>query len=504
MVPANIPLSKFSHKIVTASVMMATIMQALDTTIANVALPHMQGSLSATQDQMTWVLTCYIVSSAIATPLSGWLAGQIGRRKVLMLSVIGFTIASVLCGMAQSINEIVLFRLFQGVCGAALSPLSQSILFDINSPANFGKAMAGWGMAITLGPILGPALGGWLTDNYNWRWVFYINVPIGIAAFVGLLSAMPETKNAQRSKLDLFGFFTLSLAVSALQLMLDRGSTKDWFNSTEIIVECILAVLGFYWFIVHSLTANKPFISLALFKDRNFVLSNILIFIVGMVMFASLALIPQLLQSLLGYPVVLTGLITAPRGVGVMMAMLLGGKVIDKVDPRKIIACGLLCTAASLWQMMGFSLFTGSMDFITSGFVQGLGIGLVFVALSITAFSTLPGHLRNEGTSLFSLLRNIGSAVGISIVTFLLVRNTQIMHSSLVQHITPYSANNFTMAQVPLDLQSTHGLAMIDGMITKQAAMVAYLDDFKLMLLMTSIAIPFLLLMTNPRKATKS
>jgi DHA2 family multidrug resistance protein len=500
MQQANVVVSDFDHKIITISVMLATVMQALDMTIANVALPHMQGALSATQDQTTWILTFYIISSAITIPFAGWLATQIGRKKVFLFSIVGFTIASVLCGLAESLTQIVIFRVFQGICGAALAPLSQAVLLDINSRENFGKAMATWGMGITVGPILGPALGGWLTNNYNWRWVFYINIPIGILAFIGLFTSMPEIKDESKSRFDFIGFITLSLSVGSLQLMLDRGQARDWFNSIEIVIEALVIIISFYWFIIHTLTHRKPFINPKLFTDRNFMAASIFMFIIGIVMFASLALVPAMLQSLFHYPIITIGIVTAPRGIGTMCAMLIAGKIANKFDARKIMAAGLSFTALSLWQM---SCFAANMDYIpviTSGFIQGFGLGLVYVPISMVAFATLPQHLRNEGTALFSLLRNIGSAVGISIVTFLLIQNTQIMHSTISEHITAYSIHSAAGIANKINSNSLISFAALNARITGQASMISYLNDFKLLLWLTLVSIPPLALLRRAPK----
>ena len=482
------------HRVlITLSVMLASIMQALDNTIANVALPRIQGSLSATQDQMAWVLTSYIIAAAIMTPLSGWLAGQIGRKRVFLFSVVGFTIASALCGLAQSLPEIVLARLLQGLCGAALIPMSQAVLLDINPPERHAKAMALWVMGVTIGPILGPALGGWLTESYNWRWVFYINVPFGILSFLGILTFMPETE-LRKSRFDFFGFTALSFAIGSFQLMLDRGQLKDWFSSTEIWVEAIVAALGFYLFVVHMLTTSKPaFVSPALFKDRNFVTGNVFIFVVGVVLFATLALLPPLLQDLLNYPVVLTGLVTAPRGIGTLAAMFIVGRLMGIVDTRLIIAVGFGLTAFSLWQMTGFYLQMDTPLVVWSGLAQGLGTGFVYVPLAAITFATLSPEFRNEGTALFSLVRNVGSSVGISVVETLLTRNTQMMHSRLGEQITPY--NDVLHAQSPTALSTTHGLAMLNHTVNDQAAMIAYNNDFKLMMVLTLCAIPLVLLL---------
>ena len=489
-----------NHGVITASVMLATIMQALDSTIANVALPRMQGTLSATQDEMGWVLTSYIVAAAITIPLSGWLANEFGRRKVFLVSIVLFTIASALCGIAETLPQIVLFRFLQGVGGAALVPLSQAVLFDINSPKDFGRAMSIWGVGVTMGPILGPALGGWLTDNYSWRWVFYINLPIGVLAFAGLVLTMPESRNAQSSRFDFFGFATLSLGIASLQLMLDRGQLLDWFSSTEIIIEGVAAGLGFYLFIVHMFTSPKPFLNPGLFRDRNFVASNVFIFLVGVVLFATLALLPPMLQNQLQYPVVLTGLVTAPRGFGTLVGMMAVGRLITRFDARLIMAVGLALTAYSLWQMTQYSILMGYWPIITSGVVQGLGVGLVYVPLSTVAFTTLPRALRNEGTAFFNLLRNVGSSIGISVVMFLLTQNTQTLHASLAEHVTPYNvASNPAAIAAHVDVGTAKGLAALNAMITNQGTMIAYIDDFRLMMVLTLLTIPFLLLIKRAK-----
>ena len=479
--------------LITVSVMLASVIQTLDNTIANVALPRIQGSLSATQDQMAWVLTSYIVAAAIMTPLSGWLAGQIGRKKVFLYSVAGFTLASMLCGLAQSLTQMVMARLFQGLCGAALVPLSQAVLLDINPPARHARAMSVWVMGVTLGPIIGPTLGGWLTDNYNWRWVFYINVPVGSLAFAGIASFLPKAA-MRKSRFDFFGFTTLSVAIAALQIMLDRGQLKDWFSSTEIWIETTVAAVAFYCFIIHMLTTTeRPFVSPSLFKDRNFVTGNVFMFVIGVILFATLALLPPLLQDLLNYPVVTTGLVTAPRGVGTIMAMFIVGRIIGKVDTRAIIGLGFVLTSISLWQMTGFDLQMDYSKVVWSGVLQGCGVGLIYVPLATAAFATLTPALRNEGTAMFSLIRNIGSSIGISAVTTLLTRNTQIMHATLGEHVNRFSP--LLRAQLPAGAPSLHTLAGLDATVTGQAAMIAYNDDFKLMMVLALAAMPLVVLL---------
>jgi len=483
--------------LITVSVMLASIMSALDTTIANVALPRMQGSVSATQDQMAWVLTSYIVAAAIMTPLSGWLAGQIGRNRVFLYSVAGFTVASMLCGLAQSLPQIILARLVQGLCGAALVPLSQAVLLDINPLERHARAMAVWVMGVTLGPIIGPALGGWLTENYNWRWVFYINVPFGILAFLGILRFLPEAP-ISKSRFDFFGFSALSVGIAAFQIMLDRGQLRDWFSSTEIWIEATVAVVAAYLFVIHMLTTTEQrFVSPALFKDRNFLTGNVFIFIVGAVLYATLALLPPLLQDLLNYPVVTTGLVTAPRGAGTLAAMFIVGRLMGNVDIRLIIGTGFALAAVSSWQMTGFDLQMDSAMVVWSGLLQGLGTGFVYVPLAAATFATLTPALRNEGTAIFSLTRNLGSSIGISVVNTLLTRNTQIMHATLGEHVTRYSP--VLRARLSGGSPSLHTLAGLNATVTEQAAMIAYNNDFQLMMVLSLAAIPLVFLLRKGR-----
>jgi len=487
--------------LVTVSIMLATIMQALDTTIANVALPHMQGSLAATQDQISWVLTSYIVAAAIMTPPTGFLSARFGRKRLFLASVAGFTVASMLCGAAQTLTQIVVFRLLQGVFGAALVPLSQAVLLDTYPRERHGSAMALWGVGVMVGPILGPTLGGWLTDSYNWRWVFYINLPFGLLALFGILAFVPETERDRR-RFDWFGFATLSIALGALQLVLDRGELKDWFGSTEIVIEAALAGLAFYLFLVQMATAERPFLEPALFKDRNFCIGLFFIFVVGIVLLATLALMPPFLQNLMGYPVITTGFVLAPRGIGTMIAMLIVGRLIGRVDSRLLMLSGLALTALSLWQMADFTTDVSEQTIITSGIIQGLGLGFIFVPLSTITFATLEPRFRTEAAGLFSLMRNIGSSIGVSVVTALLSQYTQINHAILSEHVSPYNP----LLRAPWlpkmwDPAQPSGLAALDAEVTQQAATIAYLNDFRFMMYVTLLAIPLILLLRKPRRA---
>jgi len=491
-----------NRRMITATVMLASILQTLDNTIANVALPHMQGSLSATQEQMTWVLTSYIIAAAIMTPLSGWLATRFGRRQLFLASIFGFTLASVLCGIAQTLPQMVLFRFIQGVAGAALVPMSQAVLLDINPPERHGRAMSVWGQGVLIGPMIGPVLGGWLTDNYSWRWVFYINLPLGILALLGVLAFMPKAQT-RRTDFDFLGFALLAIGIAALQLMLDRGPIADWFGSTEIWIEMTLAALALYLFAVHSATSEHPFIRPALFKDRNFITGNLFIFVVGIVLFATLALLPTMLQTLLNQPVYQAGLLTAPRSLGTLVAMLLAGRLVGRIDSRVIMGTGLLVTAWSLWMMMGFNMQMDGRLVFWSGIVQGFGTGMIYVPLAAMAFATLSGDLRNEGTAMFSLTRNIGSSIGISIVQWLFTSNTQIMHASLSEHVSPYNLAN-TNPDLAAQLASSSGMAAVNAGLTAQSAMIAYIDNFKFMFILTVLALPLLLLVRRSAPSKES
>jgi DHA2 family multidrug resistance protein len=485
--------------LLTACTMLATIMQALDTTIANVALPYMQGSLSASIDQINWVLTSYIVAAAIATPVTGFLEARFGRKRLFLVAVAGFTAASVLCGIAQTLPEMVLFRLVQGLFGASLVPLSQAVLLDSYPKEKHGQAMAMWGVGVMVGPILGPTLGGWLTEVYDWRWVFYINVPIGILTFVGLSAYLSETPT-KKGSFDWFGFAMLSIAIGSFQMMLDRGEQLDWFSSTEIVIEGVVAALAFYLFLVQTFTAKAPFIDPHIFKDRNFTIGLCFIFVVGIILLASLALITPYLQNLMGYPVLTAGLVLAPRGMGTMVAMMIVGRIINRVDARVLLAAGLLLTAEVLWEMTYFTPDVSQWTLVRTGVLQGMGLGFMFVPLSTITFSTLPGMFRTQGTALYSLMRNIGSSIGISLVIFLLTRNTQIVHSELVAHVTPF--NDALGALGPAQFWSratTVGLAALDAEVTKQASIVAYADDFKLMMLVALVALPLIFLLRRAK-----
>jgi MFS transporter, DHA2 family, multidrug resistance protein len=483
----------------TVCVILATLMQALDTTIANVALPYMQGSVAASQDQIAWVLTSYIVAAAIMTPPTGFLAGRFGIKRLFLVAIAGFTFASMLCGMAQSLTQLVLFRVLQGAFGASLVPLSQTVLLGSYPRERQGFAMALFGIGVMIGPVLGPVLGGWLTENYSWRYVFYINLPIGIIDLIGIMIFLPDTARNAGAKLDWFGFGTLSIAIGCLQIVLDRGEQQDWFGSGEIIIEAIIAASAFYLFLVHTFTAKNPFVRPAMFRDRNFAAGMMFIAIVGLTYYASMALQPPYLQGLMDYPVVTAGLVMGPRGVGTMASMLIVGRLVGRADTRVLLAVGLTLTAWSFYQMTGWTPAVSQATIIGITMVQGAGLGFLFVPLSAATLSTLPQSERAEGAGLFSLSRNIGSSVGISVVNSLLVQNTQINHADIAAQITPV---NRALAN-PLiahawDPLTAAGRAALDAMITQQAQIIAYIDDYKMLMIATLVVMPLLIVFRRP------
>jgi DHA2 family multidrug resistance protein len=497
---ASHPLPTAERVIVTIGVMMAVLLQVLDTTIANVALPHMQASLSATQDSINWVLTSYIVASAIALPISGWLADKVGRKRLLLISVVVFTVASVLCATATSLTEMVLFRALQGVGGAFIVPLAQATLFDINPREKHGQAMALFGGGVMIGPILGPVLGGWLTDNYNWRWVFLVNLPVGVICALLMARYMPKTDKHER-RFDLFGFALLAIALGALQMFLDRGEQKDWFSSWEIIVEAGLAIAAAWMFVVHIVTSKHPLFERAMLADRNFATGLAFMEVTGVLLLAGLALLPPLLQNMYGYSVLQSGFLTAPRGVGTLISMLLAGRLTGRIDSRLLVGIGVALMGVSLWMMTGFAIDQPSRPVIVSGVVQGLGLGLIFVPLQSLAFETLAPRLRTTAAALLNLSRNIGGSVGISIVSTQLVRMTQVAHADLARNITEQTIPSAdpTMLQT-IAPQGPVALAFINAEVTRQALFIAYLDDFKLMMMLTFAVLPLLLLMRRGRK----
>ncbi len=500
---AALPVAK--PYLVVIAVMTASLLQVLDTTIANVAIPHMQSALGATPDEISWVLTSYIVASAVALPITGWLSDRVGSRRLFILSTAGFVIASMLCGMAQNIGQMVLFRTIQGVSGAFISPLSQTAMLDVNRPSRQAQMMALWGMGIMAGPILGPILGGWLTENWNWRWVFYVNVPLGIIALLLMIAQLPSRPIVRR-RFDLFGYAMIALAISALQLILDRGNHVDWFESAEIWIYAIVIVCTVWMGGVHFATSRKPTLfSAELFADRSFVVALGFMLALGMVMFATMALLPPMLQHLFGYSVIDTGWVLMPRGVGTLISMQISGVLIRRgFDTRGLVLLGFGLAAVSFWEMSGWSLAVDQTQIVISGFVQGLGMGLLFMPINTSAFAKLAPYLRTDGSSLLNLSRSLGGSLGIAVMTSLLARNIQTSHADLASHVTASMTALIDFSTVDRYQQiGATVLSVLDAEINRQAAMVAYIDNFYLMMWVTMIVTPFGFLLRKPEKIEK-
>ncbi|HLX16292.1 MAG TPA: MDR family MFS transporter [Bradyrhizobium sp.] len=500
--PSAIP--GLRRNMVTICAMTATIMQALDTTIANVALPYMQGSLSASQDQINWVLTSYIVAAAIMTAPVGWIANRFGRKRIFIICAGGFTVASVFCGLARDIDQMVLFRLLQGMFGAALVPLSQAVMLDSYALHERAKAMAIWGMGVMMGPIMGPSLGAWLTETYTWHWVFFVNLPFGIITVLGLLAFMDETKADRGLRFDWFGFAALAVGIGALQVALDRGEQLGWLESSEIIAEFIVSIVGFYYFFAHSLTTAKPFIQFAIFKDRNFIGGCVFMAVMGLVLFSTMALSSPFLQNVIGYPIITAGLLLATRGCGTFVAMMLVGRLMRYFEARTLIISGLSLTCLSLYHVTGWTDQTGVAEIVTVSILQGFGLGLVFVPLSTVAFLTLPNNLRTDGTSMLTLLRNVASSIGISVVIAQLTEGGRRVYAVLNEHVTPFNhAMQMPDVRSLMNMTTDAGRALADVMLTLQAQIIAFSLDYQMLMLFTLCTIPLGLMIGSTKAALR-
>jgi len=492
------------RNMVTICAMTATIMQALDTTIANVALPYMQGSLSASQEQVNWVLTSYIVAAAIMTAPVGWIANRFGRKRVFVICAAGFTVASVLCGLSQDITQIVIARLLQGVFGAALVPLSQAAMLDNYPLHERAKAMAIWGMGVMMGPIMGPWLGAWLTETYSWHWVFFVNLPFGAITVAGLMVFMDETRLDRELRFDWFGFAALAVGIGALQLALDRGEQLGWLESPEIVAELIVAAVGFYYFFAHSLTTERPFVQFAIFKDRNFVTGCLFMVVVGIVLFSTMALGSLLFQNAYGYPILDAGLLLATRGSGTFVAMMLVGRLMRHVEARTLIICGLGLIAVTLYDMTLWTADIPVRTIVINSIIQGFGLGLVFVPLTTAAFLTLPERLRTDGTAMLTLARNVASSIGISVMVAELTQNARHAHAVLTEHVNPFN-DALKMPDVAgiINLNTDAGRALMDMIVSAQAQIIAFSQDFELVALITVCAIPLALMLGSTRASLR-
>jgi DHA2 family multidrug resistance protein len=484
---------------ITGALMLATLMNTLDSTIANVALPHMQGSVSAAADQIVWVLTSYIIATAIMTPLSGWLSLKIGRKTMFLASIVGFTGASVLCGIATSLPELVIFRLLQGIAGASLIPLSQTVMLDIYPQRMIPRVMSIWSAAVIMGPIIGPTLGGWLTEDFSWRWVFYINVPIGILAFLGIWTFMDRDDGGRERPFDFLGFGALVLFIGGFQLLVDRGPTQDWFDSKEIWIETAICLAGLWIFIVQTITAEHPFFHRDLAKDGNFVGTTLFGLFVGVMLFSTSALLPSMMQNLLGYSALQSGIASMTRGVGSLIAFLLVPFLVARLGARTVLLIGILLTSFALWQMGKFDLSMTPRPIEVSGFIQGLGTGLLFAPLNVLAYAKLAPIHRTEGTIVSTMARSLGSSAGISLLQAMLIRDAAVSHSRLSEHITVTDPVLRWAMPSTFSLQSVPGLSALNGELTRQGSMISYDALFSAMAIGCLLLAPSLLLLKPPR-----
>ena len=481
------------------AVMGVSICQFLDLTIANVALPHMQTSLGASMESISWVLTSFIIAGVLVLPLTGWLSDRLGSRNLFIGATIGFVLASMLCGAATSLSQMVVFRALQGVAAAFIGPLSQTIMFDINRPSRQANAMSIWGMTVMIAPISGPFLGGYLTETLSWRWVFYVNLPIGIPALALLWWLLPSRPIVRR-RLDIFGAVMLGLALCGLQLMLDRGQHNDWFEARETVIELLFALSCFWVFLVHTRTVDHPLFESAMVRDPNFLVALGFMVVLGITNVALSSVLPSMYQNVYGYDVIDTGMLMAPRGVGVLITMFVANRLMGKVDTRLLITTGYLLAAASMWTMTRWSLDMGSRQIVMSAFLQGLGLGFVFVPINLLAFSTLLPRHRTDGTTLMTLFRNLGASFGISAIVTVLARNMQTSHADIAASVTSYN--------LPVDPASVAGqlgsvgdaaMTVLNGEVTRQAAMIAYLDNFYMLFWLLLAISPLALLLKKPR-----
>lgn len=510
-IPANSPpledkpfLASHRTGLLMAAVMAMSVCQFIDMTVANVALPHMQTSLNATFDTISWALTSYIIAGVMITPLTGWLSDRFGSRNLFIAACAIFLLASAACGAATSLTQMVLFRALQGIGASFIGTMAQTIMYDINPPSKQARAMSIWGMVVIIGPITGPFLGGFLTEYWNWRWVFYINLPIGIPAIAVLWWLMPSRPIVQR-KLDIFGAAALATGLCALQLMLDRGQHKDWLQSKEIVAELLIVLSAFWVFFIHNRSVKDKLFPTEMMRNSNFLIGVAFMLLMGIANVALAAVMPSLLQQIYGYDVMSAGLLMAPRGCGVMVTMIATNVLIKWVDGRIMIALGYVVSALSLWMMTGWTIEMNSGPIILAGFVQGLGLGLVFMPMNMIAFSSLPGKFRTEGGTLMTLARNLGGSFGISVIITMLTRNTQTSHADIASHVTSSSLPGIDLGAATDRLGSVGGglMSMINGEVSRQAAMIGYIDNFYAMFWLILCFVP-LVVLVRPAKMQQS
>ena len=498
------------RRLVSAAVMLAAFMEVLDTTVVSVSLTHIAGNLSATPNEATWALTSYLVANGVVIPISGWLANQLGRKNLLLISTAGFTIASLLCGIAPSLGLLVIFRVIQGACGGSLQPMSQAVMLEAFPPKQHGKAMAIWAMAIIVAPVLGPVLGGWLTDNFSWRWVFYINLPVGLVSLFLIKTFLKDPPYIRRSSapIDSWGLATLVIWVAALQIMLDKGQEEDWFDSRFIVVLAVAFMIGLVAWVVRELNTRNPVAELHVFGQVTFAAGTILMALIAFVMYGSQVTISIWLQTLLGYPSMQAGLAMMALGLGASLALPVASVLVSRFDPRKVFACGVLGFTFSLYQLMGLNLRIGFWDIFWPQFLQGISMGLVAVPLMVVTVAFIPKERMRNATSLFNMMRNIGGGVGISLVGTMLIRRGQEHTNLLVGNITPYSPLVQSLLTAVRGLFAGSGPVLADQqayatlfrLVQREATMVALVRVFQSLGLLTLALLPLIALTKRPPK----
>ncbi len=508
---ASVPQERHVNPwIIAVAVMLGTFMEVLDTTVVNVSLPHIAGNLSASVDEATWVLTSYLVSNAIVLPMTGWLSNQFGRKRILMTSIAGFTLSSVACGMSPSLPLLIVFRVIQGATGGGLQPLSQAIMLEAFPPEQRGKAMAFWGLGIVVAPMLGPVMGGWITENYSWRWVFYINLPVGILALImsQLFIFDPKYISRRSSRIDYWGIGLLAVGMGALQVMLDKGQEEDWFGSHFILILAVIAAVGLLGFVFNELFENQPIVSLRVFKNRTYATGVLVMTVLGFVLYGATVLIPIYLQQLLGYSALDAGWAMLPRGLGSFIAMPFVGILMSKVEARKLLAVGLAVAAYSLWALSHVNLNAGYWDVFWPQFIQGLSMGFVFVPLTTVTHDTIAKEQMGNATSLFNLMRNIGASIGIAMVTTITARHTQMNINVLgstvtnsnpaTQQMTSAAKAWFMSQGMDATTAGKQAVGAVWGMLQQQASMVAFIHAFRFLAIMFVLMLPLIFIMKPP------
>lgn len=502
---------RFNPWLIAISVMLATFMEVLDTAVANVSLPHIAGSLSATPEEATWVLTSYLVSNAIVLPMTAWLGSQFGRKRFLIACIVVFTLASALCGAATSLGMLVMARILQGAGGGALQPIAQAVLMESFPPARRGTAMAAFAMGVIVAPILGPTLGGWITDNYSWRWVFYINLPVGAVAILmthAFIEDPPYIRAARQRRVDYLGFGLMVAFLGTLQLVLDRGQEVDWFAAPWVRWCALISAAGFAAFVARELATDAPLVNLRVLADRNFAIGTALITVLGVVLYGTTALLPLFLQTLLGYPALQSGLAVSPRGLGALTASILVGRLIGRIDSRLLIGAGFGLAAGSGLVYSRMNLDIAQRDVVWTSVMNGFAGPLIFVPLTTTAMGTLGREQMGQGTGIFNLMRNIGASVGIAAVTTLLTRGTQAHQARLVTHLTPYDpayqrwledARARLTPQVGSAAAESAALGLLYRTLVKQATLLSFLDCFRMLAVMAMACLPLVLLFRRVR-----